>query len=41
MEDSLHVDVLYALFIGNLQDPVECARIALTTSDIEFARWCA
>jgi hypothetical protein len=40
-EDALHQEVLRAIAEGVAENPAECARIALTTSDINFARWCA
>lgn len=41
-EDALHRDVLAAIASGAAKPwPQECARIALTTAEIEFARWCA
>lgn len=41
LEDVLHQDVLKAIATGECEDPVECAKLALTTLDIKFARWCA
>ena len=38
-EDSLWADVLEAIADGTAEDPREMARIALTTVDIDFARW--
>ena len=40
MEDSLWCDVLQAIADGH-ENPSEIARLALTTSKIDFARWCA
>lgn len=40
-EDALHVRVLQAIALGECSDPVACAREALKSIDIEFARWCA
>ena len=40
-EDALHMAVLKAIAKGKATDPVECARIALTTTTIQFARWYA
>lgn len=40
-EDDLHQAVLDAIAKGECDDPQECARIALTTLDIKFNRWCA
>lgn len=39
-EDRLRAAVLRAIADGS-PDAVELARIALTTDDIDFARWCA
>jgi len=41
MEDTLHQDVLRAIGEGAATDPAACAREALKTSEIEFARWYA
>jgi len=41
MEDSLHQDVLAAIGNGTCDDPAACARAALITLGIDFARWCA
>ena len=38
-EDDLHKAVLQSISDKTCSDPVECARIALTTSEIEFGRW--
>jgi hypothetical protein len=40
-EDSLHEEVLSAIANGTCENPAECARLALTSSLIEFSRWCA
>lgn len=40
-EDTLHQDVLKAIGSGTCASPAECARIALDTLDLDFARWCA
>jgi hypothetical protein len=40
-EDSLHSDVLAAIANGVCDDSAACAKAALATHDIEFARWCA
>jgi hypothetical protein len=32
---------LQAIAHGTCEDPQECARLALTTTEIEFARWCS
>ena len=40
-EDALRADVLAAIADGTCEDPRECARLALTTDDLDFCRWCA
>jgi hypothetical protein len=40
-EDLLYRDLLSAIAEGRCSDPAECARLALTTQAIDFARWCA
>jgi hypothetical protein len=40
-EDDLHQNVLTAIMNGECEDPKVCAREAMRTQDIEFARWCA
>ena len=40
-EDDLRTCVLEAISEGVATDPEECARLALTTADIKFERWCA
>ena len=40
-EDSVHMAVLLAIVDGEIEDPQECARIALTTRDLDFPRWMA
>ncbi len=40
-EDVLYETVLRAIAIGECYDPQECARIALTTQEIDFERWYA
>ncbi len=40
LEDALHQDVLRAIASGD-DYPSELARKALTTLELEFARWCA
>ena len=40
-EDDLHRDVLQAIAMGACADPAGCAKAALTTGDIEFARYYA
>lgn len=43
MEDGLHEDVLMAIASGDIKgvEAVQCAAIALTTTAIDFSRWCA
>ena len=38
-EQDLHQAVLAAIAGGLVDDPAECARVALTTADIKFTRW--
>lgn len=40
-EDALYREVLHAIGSGKATYPAACARIALLTEDIDFARWCA
>jgi hypothetical protein len=40
-EDNLREDLLRAIANGECVNPQDCAQIALTTNDIDFARWCA
>ena len=40
-EDTLHQDVLSAIAEGRCANPQSCARAALKTLEINFARWCA
>lgn len=40
-EDSLRNDLLQGIADGSCEDPQECARLALETNEIPFARWCA
>lgn len=40
MEDSLREEVLEAIAFG-AHNAKELAKIVLTTSEIEFSRWCA
>lgn len=40
-EDDLHQQVLAAIANGECADPAECAKAALETLEIKFARWCA
>lgn len=39
-EDRLHQAVLLAIAKGDCVAPQEMARLALTTKDIAFSRWC-
>jgi hypothetical protein len=41
LEDSLYDDLMRAIATGQCTDAAGCAEIALTTKDIDFARWCA
>ncbi len=41
LEDDLHQAVLKAIADGTATDPTECARRALKTLSLDFARWCA
>ncbi len=40
-EDKLHQAVLSYIAEGKIVDPMLCAKLALTSQNIEFARWCA
>lgn len=40
-EDQIHRDVLEAIAMGKARNARECARIALTTRDLDFSRWYA
>jgi hypothetical protein len=40
-EDELWAAVLLAIANGETDDPAECAKAALETQGIRFARWCA
>lgn len=40
-EDDLHQTVLDVIAKGECDDPQEYAKLALTTLDIKFNRWCA
>lgn len=40
-EDDLHSDVLKAIAEETCEEPVEAARLALTTEQITFQRYCA
>ena len=41
LEDRLYARLLKAIADGTCVDAAECARIALTTGDIDFPRWFA
>lgn len=41
LEDKLCARVLIAIADGTCVDAAECARIALTTGEIDFPRWFA
>ena len=38
-EDRLYLDVLQSIASGTCENPVECARLAITISRLDFARW--
>jgi hypothetical protein len=38
-ENQLHQAVLAAIAGGLVDDPAECARVALTTAEMTFPRW--
>lgn len=40
-EDAMRETVLRAIADGTAEDAAEMARLALTTEDMDFARWCA
>ncbi len=40
-EDRLHQYVLDQIADGKVEDPAACARKALETKTLDFARWCA
>ena len=40
-EDVLFAEVLRSIAAGTCEDPQSAAELALTSLDIEFARWCA
>ena len=41
LEDQLRERVLKAIAGGKAEDPVKLAKIALSTSEIQFPRYCA
>ncbi len=41
LEDSMYRLVLEAIATDKCDDPAGCAKVALTSSDFDFARWCA
>jgi hypothetical protein len=41
MEDDLHTAVLSAIAADRTHDAAALARAALSTRDIDFARWCS
>ena len=41
LEDKMRGAILEAISRGRCDDPEECARIALTSDEIDFPRWCA
>jgi len=40
-EDDLHLAVLTAIAEGTCEDPQACAKEAIKTVALDFARWCA
>lgn len=40
-EEQLYKDVLEAIADGQCDDPVGCAKVALTAADIRYPRWYA
>ena len=40
-EDALYAALLRAIAEGRCDDVAQCAREALKTEEIDFARWCA
>lgn len=40
-EDGLHQEVLAAIADGTAENPQEMARLALTSLDTNYGRWCA
>jgi hypothetical protein len=40
-EDLLWRDVLSAIADGTCENPQECARLAITTDELDFERWYA
>lgn len=40
-EDELYAYVLQSIANGTCEDPATCAKAALETENIVFARWCA
>jgi hypothetical protein len=41
LEDELHEKVLDAIASGKCGDPAGCAKLALTSKEIDFPRWYA
>ena len=41
LEDEIRQWVLMSISLGTCFDPVECSRLAITTGDIHFERYCA
>lgn len=39
LEDCLYFGVLKAIADSECEDPVECARLAIKSKDIDFERW--
>lgn len=41
MEDDLYENVMRSIVKGTCKDPVKACKLALTTKNIDFARWYA
>ncbi|QDP58768.1 MAG: hypothetical protein GOVbin1573_55 [Prokaryotic dsDNA virus sp.] len=41
LEDKLRGDLLRAIATEHCSDPMECARLAMTSDALDFPRWCA
>ncbi|MEW6737164.1 MAG: hypothetical protein AB1489_38120 [Acidobacteriota bacterium] len=40
-EDYIYSSIIAAIAAGNIENPGECARLALKTKQLDFKRWCA
>ena len=40
-EDDLYLQLLTAIANGKCENPALCAKIAIQTQELDFARWCA